>query len=104
MVTVLALISLFLALVVVLVIAWHLIGIYLALRKGRVHLAALAGGLTQIRDDTAPLSAKLGTVNAGCRRWRRRCLRSMPISPQSSRSPPANDARFARWKDALNVF
>jgi len=65
MVTVLALISLFIALVVVLVTAWHLIGIYLALRKGRVHLAALAGGLTQIRDDTAPLTAKLGTVNGG---------------------------------------
>ena len=65
MVAVLALISLFIALVVVLVTAWHLIGIYLALRKGRVHLAALAGGLTQIRDDTAPLTAKLGTVNGG---------------------------------------
>ncbi len=65
MVTVLALISLALALVVVVVTAWHLIGIYLALRKGRASLAALAGGLTQIRDDTTLLAAKLGTVNGG---------------------------------------
>ena len=65
MVTVLALVSLVLALVVVLVTAYHLIGIYLALRKGRAHLAALAGGLTQIRDDTAPLTAKLASVNGG---------------------------------------
>ncbi len=65
MVTLLALVSLVLALVVVLVVAYHLIGIYLALRKGRGHLARLAGGLAQIRDDTAPLNAKLGTVNAG---------------------------------------
>ena len=65
MITVLALISFILALVVVLVAAWHLLGIYLALRKGRAHLAALAGGLTQIRDDTAPLTAQLASVNGG---------------------------------------
>ncbi len=65
MVTLLALVSLVLALVVVLVVAYHLIGIYLALRKGRGHLARLASGLAQIRDDTAPLNAKLGTVDAG---------------------------------------
>ena len=65
MITVLALISLILVLVVVLVTAWHLLGIYLALRKGRAHLTALAGGLTQIRDDTAPLTAKLASVNGG---------------------------------------
>ncbi len=65
MVTVLALISVAVAAVVVLVIAYHLIGIYLALRRGRGHLAKLAGGLTQIRDDTRPLAGKLGTVNAG---------------------------------------
>ena len=65
MITILALISFILALVVVLVTTWHLLGIYLALRKGRAHLAALAGGLTQIRDDTAPLTAKLASVNGG---------------------------------------
>lgn len=65
MITVLALISLILVLVVVLVTAWHLLGIYLALSKGRAHLTALAGGLTQIRDDTAPLTAKLASVNGG---------------------------------------
>ncbi len=65
MVNELALISLALALVVVLVVAYHLIGIYLALRKGRSHLAKLAGGLTQIRNDTGPLNGKLSTINAG---------------------------------------
>ena len=65
MITVLALISLILVLVVVLVTAWHLLGIYLALSKGRAHLTALAGGLTQIRDDTAPLTAKIASVNGG---------------------------------------
>ena len=65
MVMVLAWISVAVALVVVLVVAYHLIGIYLALRKGRMHLAKLAGGLKQIRDDTAPLNAKLATINAG---------------------------------------
>ncbi len=64
-VSILALISVALTLIVVLVVAYHLIGIYWALRKGRGRLAKLAGGLTQIRDDTAPLNAKLGTVNAG---------------------------------------
>jgi len=65
MVTILALVSLVLALVVVLVVAYHLIGIYLALRKGRVHLAKLAKGLNRIRYDTAPLNSKLGAINDG---------------------------------------
>lgn len=65
MVTVLALVSLALTLVVVLVVAYHLVGIYLALRKGRVHLAKLARFLAQIRSDTAPLNGKITTVNAG---------------------------------------
>lgn len=65
LVDILALISLTLTLIVVLVVAYYLIGIYWALRNGRGHLAKLAGGLTQIRDDTAPLNARLGTVNAG---------------------------------------
>ncbi len=63
MVAGLALVSLAVALVVVLVVAYHLIGIYLALRKGRSHLAKLAGGLKQIRDDTAPLNGKLDAIN-----------------------------------------
>ncbi len=65
MVAVLSLVSLAVALVVVLVVAYHLIGIYLALRKGRIHLAKLAGGLTQIRNDTAPLNDKIETINKG---------------------------------------
>ncbi len=65
MVTVLALVSLALALVIVLVVAYHLVGIYLALRKGRVYLAKLAGGLAQARGDTAPLNGKITAVNLG---------------------------------------
>ncbi len=65
LVDILALISVAVTLIVVLVVAFYLIGIYWALRQGRGHLARLAGGLTQIRDDTAPLNAALGTVNAG---------------------------------------
>jgi hypothetical protein len=65
MVITLSLISLVLALVMVLVVAWHLIGIYLALRNGRRHLAKLAGGLAQIRTDTAPLNGKIATINEG---------------------------------------
>ncbi len=61
----LSVISLVLALVVLAVIAYHLIGIYHALRKGRSHLAKLAAGLKQIRDDTAPLNSKIHTINTG---------------------------------------
>jgi hypothetical protein len=63
MVITLSLVSLVLALVVVLVVAWHLIGVYLALRNGRRHLARLAGGLAQIRTNTAPLNGKIATIN-----------------------------------------
>lgn len=65
MITTLSVISLVLALVVVLVVACHLVGIYLALRKGRKHLAKLADGLAQIRDDTGPLNGKIETINGG---------------------------------------
>ena len=65
MIVALSLISLVLALVVVLLVAYHLIGIYLALRNGRVHLAKLAGGLAQIRQDTVPLNGKIETINGG---------------------------------------
>lgn len=61
----LGLITLVLALVIVLVVAWHLIGIYMALKRGADHLEKLAGGLVKIRDDTAPLNAKVDTINGG---------------------------------------
>lgn len=65
MVTALSVVSIVLALAVALVIAYHLIGIWLALRNGRQHLEKLAGGLAQVRADTAPLNGKLGSINAG---------------------------------------
>jgi hypothetical protein len=61
MVTTLASISL----VLVLVIAYHLISIWLALRNGRRHLDKRAGGLAQITIDTRPLNDKVGTINVG---------------------------------------
>lgn len=65
MIAALAVISLVLALVLVAVVAYYLIGIYVALRRGRIHLEKLAGGLERIRDDTGPLNGKIEAVNAG---------------------------------------
>ena len=65
MIITLILVSVVLALAVVLVIAYHLIGIWLALRNGRRHLEKLAGGLAQIRTDTGPLNGMVTTINAG---------------------------------------
>ena len=65
MVEILSLISVVLALVIVLVVAYHLIGIFLALRRGANSLQKLAGGLEKIRVDTAPLNGKIGTINGG---------------------------------------
>ena len=65
MIQVLAIVSLVLALAIVLIVAYHLIGIYLALKRGADHLDKLAGGLVKVRDDTRDLNAKVGTINAG---------------------------------------
>jgi len=61
----LAVISLVLVLAIVVVAAYHLIGIYLALKHGADHLEKLAGGLVKIRDDTRDLNGKIKTINAG---------------------------------------
>lgn len=58
-------ISVILALVIVLVVAYHLIGVFLALKRGADHLEALAAGLVKVRDDTGPLNARVDTINAG---------------------------------------
>lgn len=65
MIDVLTVISLVLVLAIVLLVAYHLIGIFLALRRGANHLQTLAGGLVKIRDDTAPLNDKVATINVG---------------------------------------
>ena len=65
MINILAVLSLVLVLAIVVIVAWHLIGIFLALKKGADHLEKLAGGLVKIRDDTAPLNHKIATINAG---------------------------------------
>ena len=65
MITVLTVITLVLVLAIVLLVAYHLIGIFIALKRGADHLEKLAGGLSKIRDDTRPLNTKIDTVNAG---------------------------------------
>ena len=65
MIDVLAVISLVLVLAIVLIVAYHLIGIFFALKRGADHLQMLAGGLVKVRDDTAPLNDKVATINAG---------------------------------------
>lgn len=61
----LGLVTLVLSLVILLLVAWHLVGIYVALKRGADHLEKLAGGLVKVRDDTAPLNAKVDTINGG---------------------------------------
>ena len=65
MIATLGVISLVVVLVIVLVVAYHLIGIYVALKRGADHLEALAGGLVAIRDNTAPLNGRVDEINEG---------------------------------------
>ena len=65
MITFLTVVSLVLAVAIVGVVAVHLVLIFVALKRAADHLEALAGGLVQIRDDTQPLDAKIGTINGG---------------------------------------
>ena len=53
MIPILAFATLAVVLIIVLVVAYHLIGIYVALKRGADHLESLAGGLVAIR--TIPL-------------------------------------------------
>ena len=65
MIEVLAILTLVIVLAIVVIVAYHLIGIFLALKSGADHLEKLAGGLVKIRDDTAPLNDRIATVNGG---------------------------------------
>ena len=58
-------ITLILAGAIVLVVAYHLIGIYLNLKKTADNLELLAGGLIQINQNTAPLGDGIGQLNGG---------------------------------------
>ena len=51
------------AVAIVLVLVVYLVLIILALWRAGSHLAALAGGLQQVVDNTAPLEAHLTTIN-----------------------------------------
>jgi len=46
------------------VVAYHLVGIAVALTRANANLAKLAGGLEIIRDNTAPLGEDLTTINS----------------------------------------
>jgi hypothetical protein len=65
MIDVLAIISLVLALAIVLIVAYHLIAIYLSLKRAADDLEKLAGGLAKVRDNTMPLNGKVETINEG---------------------------------------
>ncbi len=58
-------ITLILAGAIVLVVAYHLIGIYLNLKKTADNLELLAGGLVKINQNTAPLGEGIGQLNGG---------------------------------------
>ena len=57
--------TLIVTLAVVVVLVVYLIGIIVALLGAKRSLAKLAGGLVAIRDHTAPLGEKVGTINGG---------------------------------------
>ena len=50
MIIVLTVITLVLVLAIVLLVAYHLIGIFIALKRGADYLEKLAGGLSKVRD------------------------------------------------------
>ena len=64
-IAVLTSITLVLAGAIVLVVAYHLIGIYLNLKKTADNLELLAGGLVQINQNTTPLGEGIGQLNGG---------------------------------------
>ena len=64
MIEVLAIISLVLALAIVVIVAYHLVGIFVALKRSADHLDKLASGLVKVRDDTRDLNGKVETINA----------------------------------------
>jgi uncharacterized membrane protein YdbT with pleckstrin-like domain len=65
MITILAFATLAVVLIIVLVVAYHLIGIFVSLKRGANHLEALAGGLIATRDNTIPLNGRVDEINAG---------------------------------------
>ncbi len=65
MIATLTVVSVVLALAIVALVAYHLLGVYLALKRGADHLEALAAGLVEIRDNTGELNAKVDTINGG---------------------------------------
>ncbi|MGH1482808.1 MAG: hypothetical protein ACRBM6_29540 [Geminicoccales bacterium] len=65
MIAFLTTLTLIVVLVIVALVAYHLIGIYIALKRGADHLETLAGGLAKVREDTTSLNTKVDTINTG---------------------------------------
>jgi hypothetical protein len=61
----LILLSLVIAIAIVLVVAYHLIGIFWYLKKTGDNLEKLAGGLVQISNNTQPLDSHIDNLNSG---------------------------------------
>lgn len=68
--TILLYATLLIVAVVVVVLVVYLVAIVVALRRAGNHLAALAGGLQKIVDDTNPLAGHTGTVNGALEQLR----------------------------------
>ena len=56
--------------IVVLVLAYYLLGIIFALRRANANLAKLAAGLEAIRANTGVLESDLGTINGAALKLR----------------------------------
>lgn len=65
MIGVLATLSVVLAVVIVLVVAYHLVGVFVALKRAGNHLEELAAALVEVRDATEPLNERITSVNTG---------------------------------------
>lgn len=65
MVGFLSVVTLVLVAAIVLVVAYHLIGIYFYLKRTGDHLQALAGGLATVQTNTKPLDESIGTITGG---------------------------------------
>ena len=63
MTTILTYASVLVAAIVVVALVVYLVAIIIALRRAGDNLQALAGGLQQVVDNTAPLPAHLTTIN-----------------------------------------
>jgi hypothetical protein len=65
MIPTLVILTIVLTTAIVLAVAYHLIGVYVSLKRGGDHLEALAAHLVKVRDDSLPLNGRVDEINAG---------------------------------------